>query len=95
LTLQGDRCISRFPKEEIYGLTNQIRRCAASITANAAEGGGNRGNSEFQHFLHIATGSASELECHFLLANDLGFLRTQDYRDLDSCVAEVKKMVAG
>jgi four helix bundle protein len=57
-----------FPREELYGLTSQIRRCAASVAANIAEGCGKGGNAEFQRFLNIATGSASELEYHALLA---------------------------
>ena len=64
---------AEFPKQEIYGLVSQIRRCSVSIAANIAEGCGKSGNTEFQRYLHIAAGSASELEYHFLLAKDLGF----------------------
>ena len=78
----------------MYGLTSQIRRCAVSIAANIAEGCGKRGNAEFQRFLNIATGSASELEYHFLLAHDLGFLRESNYIELRMIVIEVKKMLA-
>ncbi len=73
LTLASYRGIAGFPRQEIYGLISQIRRCSASIAANIAEGCGKRGNPEFQRYLHIAAGSASELEYHFLLAKDLGF----------------------
>jgi four helix bundle protein len=95
LTLASYRNTTRFPREEMYGLTSQIRRCAASIAANIAEGCGKRGNNEFQRFLHIATGSASELEYHFLLAKDLGFLAEEDYCQLERSTIEVKKMLAG
>jgi four helix bundle protein len=78
----------------MYGLTSQIRRCAASIAANIAEGCGKRGNPEFQRFLNIASGSASELEYHVLLARDLGFLNDSDYDKLDTAVVEVKRMLA-
>jgi four helix bundle protein len=91
LTLAGYRNTARFPREQIYGLTSQIRRCSAPIAANIAEGCGKRGNNEFQRFLHIATGSASELEYHFLLAKDLGFLADEEYRQLERSVVEVKK----
>jgi four helix bundle protein len=95
LTLASYRNTARFPREEMYGLTSQIRRCTASIAANIAEGCGKRGNNEFQRFLHIATGSASELEYHFLLAKDLGFLAEEDYCQLERSTIEVKKMLAG
>src|SRR5436190_16323598 len=68
LTLDCYRVTASFPKHELYGITSQIRRSAASIPANIAEGCGKRGNPEFQRFLGIACGSASELEYHFLLS---------------------------
>jgi four helix bundle protein len=71
LTLELYRMTGRFPREELFGLTSQIRRCCASIGANIAEGCGKRGNAEFQRFLQIASGSASELDYHLLLAHDL------------------------
>lgn len=95
LTLASYRGTAAFPKQEIYGLTSQIRRCSASIAANIAEGCGKRSNSEFQRFLQIATGSASELEYHFLLSKDLGFLGSEEYQPLAAAVTEVKKMLAG
>jgi four helix bundle protein len=94
LTLTSYRVTSGFPKQEMYGMTSQIRRCAASIAANIAEGCGKRGNGEFQRFLNIATGSASELEYHFLLARDLGFIDDANYGPLNGAVVEVKRMVA-
>jgi four helix bundle protein len=75
-------------------LTSQIRRCAASVAANIAEGCGKRGNAEFQRYLNISTGSASELEYHALLARDLNLLPDADYKKLHSSVVEVKRMLA-
>ncbi len=95
LTLTSYRTTAEFPKQEIYGLTSQIRRCSSSIAANIAEGRGKRGNGEFQRFLHIATGSASELEYHFLLARDLGLVSQESYRKIEQSVVEVKRMLAG
>jgi len=95
LTLAGYCGTAGFPKQEVYGLISQIRRCSASIAANIAEGCGKRSNAEFQRFLHIATGSASELEYHFLLAKDLGFLSDEEYKKLDQSTIEVKRMLAG
>lgn len=65
---------SHFPKEEMYGLTNQIRRCAVSIPSNIAEGSARQGNKEFVHFLYISLGSLAELETQLLIASDLKFL---------------------
>ena len=85
---------SRFPRQEMFGLTSQIRRCSASIPSNIAEGCGRRGNAEFHRFLGIAMGSASELEYQLLLAHDLGFLEQVEYNHLDAAVTEVKRMLA-
>ena len=74
LTLEVYRATAGFPRPELYGLTSQIRRCSASIGANIAEGCGKRGNNEFQRYLQIASGSASELDYRFVLARHSGFL---------------------
>lgn len=95
LTLSCYKATSNFPKHELYGITSQIRRSAASIVANIAEGCGKRGNAEFQRFLGIACGSASELEYHLLLARDLEMLPRDEYEDLNSNVVGVKRMLAG
>jgi len=94
LTLTCYNTTNQFPRHELYGLTSQIRRCAASISANIAEGCGKRSNAEFQRFLTIAAGSASELEYHFLLARDLGLLPVDTHESLNSAVVEVKRMLA-
>jgi four helix bundle protein len=95
LTLDCYRISGAFPKYELYGLISQIRRCAASIAANIAEGCGKRGNGEFQRYLGIAAGSASELEYHLVLARDLEFLTAEQYDSLNSAATEVKRMLAG
>jgi four helix bundle protein len=93
-TLAVYRATADFPKEELYGLTSQTRRCSASIPANIAEGCGRRGNGEFHRFLTIAMGSASELEYHLLLSHDLGFLAANKFDALTVQVQEIKKMLA-
>ncbi len=93
-TLDVYRATADFPKEELYGLTSQMRRCCASVPANIAEGCGRRGNGEFHRFLTIAMGSASELEYHLLLSHDLGFLGVEKFDALTSQIQEVKKMLA-
>jgi four helix bundle protein len=94
LTLRVYRETARFPREELFGLTSQIRRCSASVAANIAEGCGRRGNAELHRFLQIATGSASELEYHLLLARDLGYFEAGVYQDLSTAAEEVKKMLS-
>jgi len=83
-----------FPKEELYGLTSQMRRAFASIGANIAEGSCRKVDAEFGRFLQIAIASASELEYHLLLAHDLRILPATDYERLSSGVIEVKRMLS-
>jgi four helix bundle protein len=82
-----------FPDEERFGLTSQLRRSAASISANIAEGCGKYGDRELTRFLNIAAGSASETECHLILAHDLGFLTKDAYVELDQKVNDIKRML--
>jgi four helix bundle protein len=93
LTLAVYKTTATFPREELYGLTSQIRRSCASIPANIAEGCGRSGDAELARFLRIAMGSASELEYHLLLAHDLGLLNTLDHERLTEEVTEVKRML--
>ena len=78
----------------MYGLTSQIRRAAASIPANIAEGFGRGGNSEVARFLQIGMGSAYEVEYHALLAKDLGLMSSETYSRLEAQIVEVKRMLA-
>jgi four helix bundle protein len=94
LTLAVYRATARFPKQETYGLTSQLRRSAASICANVAEGCGRGGNAEFARFLQMAMGSASETEYHLLLAHDLGHFDDVAHRHLEADLVEVKRMLA-
>jgi four helix bundle protein len=93
LTLAVYTATGQFPREEIYGLTSQIRRSAASIPANIAEGRGRNGDSEMALFLQIAMGSASELEYHLWLARDLGYITGDVHANLDTALVEVKRML--
>ena len=83
-----------FPKEELYGLTSQMRRSASSIVANIAEGCCRSGDKDFGRFIQIAAGSAGELEYHVLLSRDLGLLNAIDYQRLSEETIEVKRMLA-
>jgi len=94
LTLAVYKATTKFPKEELYGLTSQIRRSCASIPAKIAEGCGRGRRAELGRFLQMAVGSASELEYHLLLAHDLGFRSDADYKPLGSAVVELKRMLS-
>jgi four helix bundle protein len=94
LTLAMYRVTKSFPKEEMYGLTSQIRRASSSIGANIAEGCGKRTDADFARYLQNAFGSANELEYLIVLAFDLEFLKKTDFEDLTDKTIEVKKMLA-
>jgi four helix bundle protein len=94
LTLAIYRATTAFPREELYGLTGQMRRAAASIPTNLSEGCGRNGNAEFARFCAIALGSANELEYHLLLAQDLKLLKAGDYSTLNNRTNELKRMLA-
>ncbi len=85
----------QFPKEELYGITNQMRRCAVSIPANIAEGSGRKNKAEFIQFLHIALGSASELETHLIISQRIGFLSSNSYDEIMNALNEIIKMICG
>jgi four helix bundle protein len=86
---------ARFPGAERYGLTSQMRRAAASIGANIAEGCGRGGRRELARFLRYACGSASELEHHMSLAADLGLIDTAVHGQVTESVTSVRRMLAG
>lgn len=94
LTLAVYRATARFPKDELYGLTSQIRRSSASIPANIAEGCGRSGRAELSRFLQVSMGSASELQYHLLLAHDLKFFDDALYKELEDQVIELKRMLS-
>lgn len=95
LTLAIYQVTTSFPREEIFGLTSQLRRCSASIPANSAEGCGRNGKAEFARFCSISMGSASELEYHLLLSKDLKLIKLDDYEKLSERATEIKRMLAG
>ncbi|HEY2914688.1 MAG TPA: four helix bundle protein [Candidatus Angelobacter sp.] len=93
LTLELYRISQRFPREEIYGITGQLRRAAVSIGANLAEGCGRRASGELARFVRIAMGPASELDYHLLLCRDLGFMAADEFARASAALIEVRKML--
>lgn len=89
------RASQKFPKEEVYGLTSQLRRAAVSIPSNIAEGQGRKGTREFQQFLAQARGSLLELETQLLIAQNLGYLPQAQAEQLLKLTAEVGRMLNG
>ena len=94
LTLKVYKITETFPREEIYGLTSQIRRAAASIPTNIAEGSGRNSDAELARFLEIAFGSTSEVEYVLQLSKDLSLLDTSTYERINGEVIEIKRMLA-
>ncbi|WP_158838777.1 four helix bundle protein [Polaribacter sp. L3A8] len=84
-----------FPKEEIYGLTNQIRRCVVSVPSNIAEGIGRQSNKETIHFLYIAKGSLQEVETQLYLSFDLEYISEEELKSTLEKLISSKKLLNG
>jgi four helix bundle protein len=93
LTLDAYQATKSFPREELFGMTSQIRHAASSVPANLAEGCG-RGGGDLARFCRIAAGSASELEYYLILAHDLELLELATFDRLAGQVEEVERMLA-
>ena len=93
LTVAIYRLTQNFPREEIYGLTSQIRRSAVSVPSNIAEGQGRLGTGEYRQFLGIARGSNSELQTQLEIARALGFGDAKLIDEAESLSHEVGKML--
>jgi four helix bundle protein len=94
LTLDVYVATRSLPKDELFGLTSQLRRSASSIPANIVEGCGRNSDAELARFMGIALGSANELDYHLLLARDLNYLESTCYATLARETQEIAKMLA-
>ncbi len=83
------------PKDEMYGLTSQMRRAAVSIPSNIAEGRGKRSTKDFLRYLNIAYGSSAELETQMLIAENLGYIDAKNAQPIQDQIAEVNRMLNG
>jgi len=93
LTLAIYGATKSFPKEEMFGLTSQMRRAASSIPANIAEGCGRDSDAELKRFLDIAHGSASELAYFALLSKELGYLDAEKFPVISDELSQIKRMI--
>ena len=94
LTVELYQVTRSFPREELFGLTSQIRRSAASVPANIAEGCGRGTGADFGRHLQIAFGSACECEYHLLLSRDVNLLAKDIHASLEEKVLEIKRMLS-
>ncbi len=83
-----------FPKDEMFGLISQMRRCAVSIPSNIAEGHGRGSEKELVRFLEIALGSTAELETQLIISKELGFVTVEDFETLIREINEIVKMLS-
>ena len=83
-----------FPKDEAYGLTSQLRRCAISIPSNIAEGYGRNSTNEYLHFLRIATGSLYELQTQIEISMNLNYLKRANFDELYEYSREIERMLS-
>ena len=95
LVVEIYRVTEAFPKKEIYGITNQIRRASVSIPSNIAEGAGRKGNVEFSRFLYFSLGSLSEVETQLIISKKLKYLQKNDFDILNKELTEIRKMLLG
>ena len=86
---------TNFPKEELYGITSQIRRSAISIPSNIAEGAGRNHTKEFIQFLYISMGSLAELETQLIIANNLNFLTNEVFENLNIFLIKIRSQLSG
>ena len=94
LTLQIHQTSASFPREEMFGLTSQLRRSAASMGANISEECRRSSDADFARFLQIAFGSACKTEYHLVLARDLHMISNESHARLQNELIEVKRMLA-
>ncbi len=95
LVLDIYKITKEFPKEEIFGLTNQMRRCSVSITSNIAEGFSRKFKKEKVYFYRISLGSLTELQNQLLIARDVGYLKNEDFKKISEKTIECHKLING
>ena len=92
LAVKINDATKNFPREEVYGLTSQIRRCAVSIASNIAEGAGRNSKKDFNNFLGISIGSSCELETQLIIAQRINLIDKTDLESIQQEINEIQKM---
>lgn len=95
LVVKVYKMTERFPKEEVYGLTSQIRRAAVSIPSNIAEGAGRTSDKEFMYFLSISIGSLAEVDTQLIICKELKLITSDIYEQLEIDITNVRKLILG
>lgn len=95
LTLKIYALTRSFPKEEIFGLTSQMKRSSSSIPTNLSEGCGRNSNPQLKYFFNISAASASELQYQLILSKDLGYISLNDFQELHDETVAIRKMIYG
>jgi four helix bundle protein len=95
LGLSVYKLTSKFPKEELYGMTSQLRRSAVSISANIAEGSSRQSQKEFKQFISMARGSLAEVETWLLFSKDLNYITETEFQDISKLASTVGNLLFG
>ena len=95
LVVEIYKITKEFPNQEMYGITNQVRRAAISVPSNIAEGAARQTKKEFANFLHVAQGSLSELDTQIEIASRLGYIDIQSRKVLEDRMQPIDKMITG
>ncbi len=95
LSMQLFWTTKHFPKEELYSLADQMRRSSVSVPSNIAEGQGRQHTGEFKQFLHIALGSAAEVDTQTVIAFELEYITKEESERIEAMILEIRKMIYG
>lgn len=95
LVLEIYKCTKKFPSEEKFGLSDQMRRCSVSISSNISEGFSRRGQKEKTQFYYMALGSLTELQNQLLIVRDLGYISKEEFKLSAEKTIIVSKLVNG
>jgi four helix bundle protein len=95
LTLSVYEATKPFPREELFGLAQQLRRAVVSVESNIAEGHGRFNDTEYHHFCNMAKGSLAEVQCQLLVARDLGYLASDTWQQIHNQTLTVRQLLQG